>query len=91
MIEFEKEYINFIIKNGVGKNDKVASSVKSYISYLNSVGKHLDIRINSNNLRTQNDIEILSLQLKGKVSIKTIKNYISAMKQYIRMVTELKL
>ncbi|MEA2018409.1 MAG: hypothetical protein U9N59_08165 [Campylobacterota bacterium] len=91
MIEFEKEYKDFIVKNGVGENDKVASSVKSYISYLNSIAKYLDITIEPNKLCTENDIEIISLQLDGKVAGKTIQNYKSAMKQYIKMVDELKI
>lgn len=91
MIKFEKEYEYFIEKNGVGSNDIVASSIKSYISYLNSVSRHLKITIAPETLRTMLDIETLSSQLKGKVSDKTIKNYGSAMKQYVKMVEEIKL
>ena len=91
MIKYEDEYKIFIIENGVGKNDKIADSVKSYISYLNSVCKHLNIIIEPNNLRTQHDITKIALKLNGIVSNKTIKNYESAMKQYINMIGELKL
>ena len=91
MIEFQEEYENFIRNNGVGANDRVASSIESYISYLNGVCWHLNITVGPTTLRTMNDIDALSSQLKGKVSDKTITNYGSAMKQYIRMVDELKL
>ena len=36
-IEYKEEYQAYIKKQGVGSNDIVADSVKSYISYLNSV------------------------------------------------------
>lgn len=91
MIKYEKEYVLFLKKNGVGSNDKVASSVKSYISYLNSVSKYLNITIGPETVRTIDDINNLSSQLIGKVASKTIKNYGSAMKQYVQMVAEKKL
>ena len=91
MLQFENEYENFIVKNGVGSNDKVASSIKSYISYLNSVGRHLKITVSPKTLKNMHDVETLSSQLKGKVSDKTITNYGSAMKQYIAMVKEMNL
>ena len=89
MIEYQEKYKQFIIGKGVGSNDKVANSVKSYISYLNSVSKYLAIKISPQTLRTTNDIKSLSDQLTGLVSQKTIKNYGSAMKQYVSMVREL--
>ena len=86
MIEHQIEYQSYIKSKGVGSNDKVADSIKSYISYLNSVSKYLNITITPKTLRTETDIEEISKKLKGKVSEKTIKNYGSAMKQYISMV-----
>lgn len=86
MIEHQKEYEKHIKEQGVGSNDRVADSVKSYISYLNSVEKHLGITIDPKTLNSLSDLENLSFKLKGKVSDKTIKNYGSAMKQYIKMV-----
>ena len=91
MIEYKERYEKFIEENGVGKNDIVADSVKSYISYLNSVSKYLAINICPATLENNTDIEYLSSKLKGKVSDKTIKNYGSAMKQYVNMVGELNL
>ncbi|MBW2739065.1 MAG: hypothetical protein JRE64_09500 [Deltaproteobacteria bacterium] len=51
MLQFKTEYENFIEKNGVGSNDKVASSIKSYISYLNNVGRHLKITVSPKTLK----------------------------------------
>lgn len=91
MIQFLEEYEKFIRDNGVGANDKVASSIKSHILYLNGVSRHLNISIGPKTLNNMNDIGSLSSQLTGKVSPKTITNYGSAMKQYIRMVNEFQL
>ena len=88
MIEYVERYENFIRQQGVGSNDKVADSAKSYISYLKGVSRHLDINISPSTLGCENDIQGLSLKLKskGKISKKTITNYGSAMKQYVKMV-----
>ena len=86
MIRHSEKYESFIKQMGVGANDKVADSVKSYISYLNSVSKYLDITIGPETLCSDEDVQHLSKLLKGKVSDKTIKNYGSAMKQYVKMV-----
>ena len=91
MVKFLHEYEYFIEKKGVGSNDKVASSIKSYSSYLNSVSNYLNITVGPDTLRTIFDIISLSSKLKGKVSDKTIRNYGSAMKRYIQMVAEMKL
>ena len=89
MIQYQNRFEAFIKANGVGSNDRVADSVKSYISYLNSVQKHLDISIGPKNLSTEVDIVNISENLKKKTSLspKTIKNYGSAMRQYVAMVT----
>jgi uncharacterized FlgJ-related protein len=88
MIKYQAEFEGYIRDNGVGSNDRVADSVKSYVSYLNSVSKYLGISINAKILSAESDIDILSDQLTktGKVSVKTIKNYRSAMRQYVNMV-----
>jgi len=91
MIEYQNKYEEFIIENGVGANDVVADSVKSYISYLNSVSNHLEITVSPLTLSSENDIQNLAAQLEGKVSAKTIKNYRSAMAQYINMISALNL
>ena len=89
MIEHQIKYQKYIKTKGVGSNDKVADSIKSYISYLNSVSKYLNITISPKTLSLEIDIVNLSNKLKGKVSDKSIKNYGSAMKQYVSMVKSL--
>jgi len=87
MIERQKEYEAFVQERNVGANDKVADSVKSYVSYLNSVSRHLNISINSKQLNSQCDIENISNDLVGKVKKSTIQNYRVAMKHYVEMVS----
>ena len=91
MIQYQDKYEAFIKANGVGSNDKVADSCKSYISYLNSVQKHLDMSISPQSLSTENDIMNISERLKKQTALskKTITNYGSAMKQYVAMVSSL--
>ncbi len=91
MIQYQNEYEIYIDKKGVGSKDVVASSIKSYISYLNGVGRHLNIDISPKTLSSENDINTISGQLSKiqKVSDKTIKNYISAMRYYVVLVNEL--
>lgn len=85
MVDKIELFEKYIIKQGVGSKDKVANSVKSYVSYLNSVSKYLNQEINYLVLNSNDDIENISIKLKGKVSDKTIKNYKSAMKYYVKM------
>jgi hypothetical protein len=89
MIKYQIKYKNYIKIKGVGSNDRVADSIKSYISYLDSVSRHLRITIGPKTLSSEIDIVNLSIKLKGKVSDKTIKNYGSAMRQYVSMVKSL--
>lgn len=86
MIENEEKYKEWIIAAGVGENDKVASSVASYISYLNSVSKEIGQTISKRNLYNEECINKISTKLNGKKSDRTINNYRSAMKHYVRMV-----
>lgn len=88
MIHHQEKYQDYIKENGIGSNDKTADSVKSYLSYLNSVSKYLDIDITLKTLGCEDDVCSLCEQLKqlGKVSDKTISNYGSAMRQYVNMV-----
>lgn len=88
MISQQRQYITYIKANGVGSKDKVADSVKSYLSYLDSVQRHLGITISAENLSSEQDIASISarLRMSKAVSDKTIRNYGSAMKQYVRMV-----
>jgi hypothetical protein len=86
MILHKEKFQEFIIAKGVGRNDKVADSVKSYVSYLNSISRHLNIEVTPNTIKTPENIQNICLKLSGKVSEKTINNYRSAMKHYIEMV-----
>ncbi len=91
MIQHQYNYEAYIKANGVGSNDKVADSCRSYISYLNSIQKHLDMCISAQSLSTESDIYNISERLTNlnTLSDKTIKNYGSAMKQYVAMVSSL--
>jgi len=82
----QDEYLQFIISQGVGVNDKVASSPASYLSYLSSVSHHLSIEISPITLNCENDVQRLAMELEGKRKPRTIGNYISAMRQYVAMV-----
>ncbi len=91
MIGCLNKYEGYIKKKGVGSNDIVSDSIRSYTSYLNSVSKHLGISINPKALSTEHDVMIFAERLSktGKVSEKTIKNYKSAMNRYVQMVNDL--
>lgn len=86
MIEHQIKYQKFIKSCGVGSRDRVADSVASYISYLNSVAKHLNVTIGPAILKSENDVDLLASRLKGKVSGKSVNNYKSALRQYVKMV-----
>lgn len=91
MIQHQEKYVAYIKANGVGSNDKVADSCKSYISYLNSIQKHLGISISARTLSTEVDIFNISEKLRKQTTLsdKTIKNYDYAMKQYVSLVASL--
>ena len=86
MIRNERKYLEWIEQNGVGKNDYVASSTKSYISYLNTVSKLIGEDISEKNLYNENCVNEMANKLNGLRSPKSISNYKSAMKQYAQMV-----
>ncbi len=86
MIENCEKYKRFIKARGVGSRDIVADSINSYVSYLNSVSRHLGIPINSETLASIDDLENLSQKLKEKsLSQNTINNYRTAMRHYVSM------
>ncbi|MCH1920630.1 hypothetical protein L9G15_14475 [Shewanella sp. A3A] len=90
-IAYQEQYTHFIREQGVGANDSVASSVASYLSYLHSVGRHLGIEISPSTLHSENDVQNLAHELDGIIKPKTIRNYVSAMRQYIAMIEALNL
>ena len=91
MIQHQSKYEVYIKECGVGENDVVADSCKSYVSYLNSVAKHLNIVVSPETLSQDKDVSILTdnLTKSGKVFPKTIKNYGAAMRPYVNMVSAL--
>lgn len=74
----------------MGLKDQVASSVDSYVSYLNSVSGILKKDITSE-VYSDDDVERFVLMLKGQRADKTVSNYRSAMRQYVNMVVALNL
>jgi hypothetical protein len=88
MIQHEPRYLEYIIRQGVGAKDQVASSPASYVSYLNSVSQLLAVDISPELLHSETDVERIIGQLQGERAPATIRNYASAMRQYVAMVLE---
>jgi hypothetical protein len=86
MIENQREYHEWIQQRGVGENDKVASSPDSYVSYLNGVSDLLGVDISARTLASEEDVLNIARTLEGKRAPGTIRNYKSAMRQYVAMV-----
>lgn len=86
MIKNEQKYLRWIENNDVGKNDNVASSTKSYISYLNTVSKLIGDDISEKNLYNEKCVIEIANKLIGLRSPKSISNYKSALRQYTNMV-----
>ena len=86
MIKYKDDYINFITQRGVGLNDEVASSPDSYISYLNGISRLIDSDITPEILQNENDINNIIEKIAKRRASGTIRNYRSAMRQYVAMV-----
>lgn len=88
MIQYHGDYLDFIADQGVGSNDRMASSPASYISYLNGVSKCLGVDITPALLRNERDVQEVArkIERQGTKAAGTIRNYISAMRQYVAMV-----
>ncbi len=86
MIHHESLFLGFIASRGVGINDIVASSPASYVSYLNSVSKLIGSDITPALLRTEDDVRNIARRISGDREEATIRNYCSAMRQYVAMV-----
>ena len=91
MIQHEGQYLEYIQRQGVGANDKVASSPKSYVSYLNGVSLLIGADVSPALLHSEEDVERVANKLQGQREPGTIRNYTSAMRQYVAMVSELRL
>ena len=85
-MRYENEYYRWIVSRGVGANDRVASSPDSYLLYLRTIERILDIEIAPGTLGSDTDMLAIVSRLKGKRAGKTIQNYRSAMSQYVAMV-----
>lgn len=88
MITYERLYYEWIQQQGVGLNDRIASSPNSYLSYLNGVSELLGKDISPSILSTEEDVLSIGRKLKGLRASGTIQNYKSAMRQYVAMVRE---
>src|SRR5437879_1967673 len=88
MILNQREYRDWIQKRGVGANDRIASSPDSYVSYLNGVSDLLGIDISPKTLASEEDVLALERRLEGKRAPATVRNYKSAMRQYVAMVAD---
>ena len=88
MIQNERRYLEFIRQRGVGTNDQVSSSPDSYVSYLNSVSRILRIDITPDLLHHEGDVTRIMNEIRGEQADGTIRNYGSAMRQYVAMVIE---
>jgi hypothetical protein len=86
LIEHEDLYLDFLANSGVGAKDVVASSPASYISYLNSVAKLIGRDITPTLLRSDADVRNIARSISGKRKENTIRNYRSAMRQYVAMI-----
>ncbi len=88
MIKYENEYKNFIIQQGVGKNDIVASSPDSYISYLQSVSRLLDQDISPMLIQNKDVIDKIIQGLNGLKAKSTLLKYKVALNKYLKFCTQ---
>jgi hypothetical protein len=86
MIVHESSYLRWIQQQGVGNNDRVASSPRSYVSYLNSVSELIGSDMSPAVLHTEENVLGIARRLEGKRADATVRNYKSAMRQYVAMV-----
>lgn len=84
MIAYKSEYRDFIIQQGVGKNDIVASSPDSYISYLRGASRLLDQDISPELIQNKEIINELIQVLDGQKAPSTLLKYKTALNQYLR-------
>jgi hypothetical protein len=85
MIKHESSYRRWLQQQGVGARDNVASSPASYVSYLNSTSKLIGKPISTEILSSEADVERIARQIAGMRAPNTLRNYKSAMRQYVAM------
>ena len=88
MIKYENEYRAYIAKQGVGRNDKVASSIDSYISYLNGLSSLIEQDINPNTVNDYDDINDMIRRLAGLKADSTLSKYKTAINHYVAFVEQ---
>ncbi len=88
MIKRENEYIQWLEINGIGDNDKIASSPKSYVSYLKSVSRIIEKDISDEFLKSYTDVDEVIEKIRDKAASSTISNYKTALRRYVDMVAD---
>lgn len=89
MIKHKNLYYRFLIQNGVGKKDRVASSPDSYISYLNGLAKLLNTEISESLVKNKTDIDNIIIGLSGQKAEATLSHYKTALNQYLKFVNSM--
>ena len=88
MIMYENEYRMYIAERGVGKNDEVASSINSYISYLNGLSRLLGQNITPDVAKNHDDVNGIIRKLKGLKADSTLSHYKTAMNHYVDLIAQ---
>ncbi len=87
MIEYEREYFQWVTNHVIRKNGRVICAPTAYLAYLKAVSRRLNLLISPVNLSNLNDVEQIDLQLRSQsIMTHTISNYKTAMNHYIEMV-----
>ncbi len=86
MIKHEQKFLEWIEKNNIGSNDQNAAALKS----LKSVSILIGDNLSEKNLFDEKCIENISKKLRGLRSEKSILNHQFALRQYVRMIEDLK-
>jgi len=86
MIVHESAYKHWLQRSGVGKKDQVADSRASYVSYLRSVSNILGEDVSPATISSHEALERIFRRLTGARSPNTLRNYRSALRQYLAMV-----
>jgi len=88
MIMYENEYRVYIAERGVGRNDKVASSINSYVSYLNGLSKLIGQDITPDIATNLDDISEMIAKLNGLKADSTLGKYKTAINHYMSFIKQ---
>jgi hypothetical protein len=86
MIKNEEKYLEWIEKNENNSKDEIKLAIRS----LNNISILIGDDLSEKNLFNDNSVEIISKKLKGLKNEKSISNYKVVLKQYVRMVENLR-